>query len=233
MMNSLRAYGYSDCVFCDIVTHQPWEPASFVYEDNEVAVFHNVLGWLPVMLLAVPRRSLAGEGCGTRRHVEQEDLWRKMGSLGGVAVRIGREHCRFDGKAQFRLVSNIGPLAMQSQSHAHLHILGTRFQPSYPDLRAPERLMYEDNLVRAYRGELPRRRGPETIQAVMIVPREPLTQDSFFARMDTFGPVVLEIARSEIGESYRLLAEVGPHAPVSDNGAHLFVLGGTFLGHYV
>lgn len=230
-MSWLRKYGYSDCVFCGIVAHHPGEPASFVYEDEEVAVFRNVLDWIPVMLLAVPRRAIAGDGyC---RHYLQDELWRHMGSLGAVAIATGRTHCRVDGVAQFRLVSNFGSQAMQSQSHAHLHILGAAFQPSFPDLRTPERLIYEDGRLLAYRGTLPAATGGDSITAIMVVPRGSLVQDDFFARMDEYGSTILEIARRELGKSFRLLAEVGPHAPIANNGAHLFILGGGFLGHYV
>lgn len=232
-MNWLRQYGYSDCVFCDIIAHKPWEPATFVYEDDEVAVFHNILGWIPTMLLVVPRAQIAEGGNGQSRHLHQEDLWQKMGSAGAVAITMGRAHCQIDGVTQFRLVCNVGSLAMQSQSHAHIHVLGTRFQPHYPDLRSPERLVYEDTLLRAYRGTLPSPRGQDGATAIMVAPREPLTQDAFFARMDEFGPAILRLAREQIGASYRLLAEVGPHAPVPENGAHLFILGGGWLGHYV
>src|SRR4051812_13032379 len=100
-MTWLQAYGYSDCVFCDIIAHQPWEPASFVYEDDEVAVFHNILGWIPVMLLAVPRGRINDGIPGNDRHYHQLDLWRNMGHLGATAVAMGRAFCQFDGKANF------------------------------------------------------------------------------------------------------------------------------------
>lgn len=230
-MDWLRQYGYSDCVFCDIIARQPWEPANFVYEDEEIAVFHNILGWIEVMLLVVPRGRVSGEQ--RDRHYHQEDLWRNMGHLGAVAVAMGRAHCCIDGVVQFRLVCNVGSLAMQSQSHAHVHVLGSRFQPHYPDLRSPERLIYEDERLCAYRGQLTSALETRGVTAIMVVPREPLTQDAFFARMSEFGATIVDLARANLGSSYRLLAEVGPHAPVPDNGAHLFLLGGGWLGHYV
>lgn len=95
------------CVFCRIVAGE--EPASIVYEDEEVVVFRNRLKWVPVMLLVVPRR-----------HISQEELWRDMGRAGAVAVRLGQEHC----PNGFRLLANFGPDAMQSQEHGHVHILG-------------------------------------------------------------------------------------------------------------
>jgi diadenosine tetraphosphate (Ap4A) HIT family hydrolase len=231
-MNWLKQYGYSDCVFCDIIAHRPWEPADFVYEDEEIAVFHNILGWIPVMLLVVPRRRIVDAVRG-ERHLHQEDLWRDMGHLGRVAIEMGRRFCTVDGVNQFRLVCNVGSLALQSQSHAHMHVLGTRFQPHYPDIRAPEALVHEDEHMLAYRAQIASRMERESMTAVMVVPREPLTQDEFFERMPEFGPRIVELAGKYAGPSYRLLAEVGPHAPLPENGAHLFILGGGWLGHYV
>jgi diadenosine tetraphosphate (Ap4A) HIT family hydrolase len=232
-MTWLQAYGYSDCVFCDIIAHQPWEPANFVYEDDEVSVFHNILGWIPVMLIAVPRgRIIDGVG-GRDRHYHQLDLWRNMGRLGAIAISMGRAFCRFDGHASFRLVCNVGSLALQTQSHAHLHILGSAFQPAYPDLRSNGSLLYGDDDLEAFEGALQSRHGSRDIKAVMIVPKAAQSQDEFFASMDRYGPKIVEIALRELGESFRLLAEVGPHAPIPDDGAHLYILGGSFLGHYV
>jgi len=102
------------CTFCQIVARQ--EPADIVYEDEEVVVFRNRLRWVPVMLLVVPRR-----------HVTQEELWRDMGRVGEVAVQMGLTHC----PKGFRLVSNFGVDAMQSQEHGHIHVLGGTFLGKY------------------------------------------------------------------------------------------------------
>jgi diadenosine tetraphosphate (Ap4A) HIT family hydrolase len=229
----LQSYGFSDCVLCDIVDHQPWEPATFVYEDDDVAVFHNLLQWIPVMLLVVPRRRLAGGPSPNGRHYEQHDLWRGMGRLGAVAMRMGRTHCRFDGEARFRLVCNVGSLALQTQSHAHIHVLGSKFEPSYPDLRTVERLVYEDTLLTAYQDQIKSARQSEPLVALMVVPKQTLNQDEFFARMDEFGETILTLAERFVGPSFRFLAEVGQHAPLPNDGAHLYILGGGWLGHYV
>ena len=97
----------SPCVFCNIVERR--EPADILYEDDEVIVFRNLLRWVPVMLLAVPKR-----------HMSQSDLWRDLGHVGEVALQMGKEHCPYG----FRLLSNFGGHAMQSQEHAHVHVIG-------------------------------------------------------------------------------------------------------------
>jgi histidine triad (HIT) family protein len=102
------------CVFCEIIARR--EPAEVLFEDDEVIVFRNRLRWVPLMLLSVPKR-----------HMEQAELWQNMGHVGEIAVRMGQEHS----PAGFRLLSNFGPDAMQSQQHAHVHIIGGIFLGEY------------------------------------------------------------------------------------------------------
>ena len=103
-----------NCVFCDIVAHKA--PADILYEDDEVIVFRNRLSWVPTMLLSVPKK-----------HLSQAELWEDLGHVGEIAVRMGQEHC----PAGFRLLSNFGHDAMQSQQHGHVHILGGVFLGEY------------------------------------------------------------------------------------------------------
>jgi histidine triad (HIT) family protein len=102
------------CVFCEIIAKR--EPAEIIFEDDEVIVFRNRLRWVPVMLLSVPKR-----------HMTQAELWQNIGHVGEIAVRMGREHC----PGGFRLLSNFGPDAMQSQEHAHVHVIGGIFLGEY------------------------------------------------------------------------------------------------------
>ena len=102
------------CTFCRIIDRQ--EPAEILYEDDEVLVFRNRLRWVPVMLLVVPKA-----------HVSQEELWRRPGRVGEVAVEMGLAHY----PNGFRLLSNFGFDAMQSQSHGHIHVLGGTFLGEY------------------------------------------------------------------------------------------------------
>ena len=101
--------GIGGCVFCMIIANKA--PSRTVYQDDEVIVIHNVLSWVPVMLLVIPKR-----------HMSQEEMWQDpvMAKMADIAVRIGKEHC----PSGFRLLSNFGRQAMQSQHHGHLHILG-------------------------------------------------------------------------------------------------------------
>lgn len=97
------------CEFCRIVARL--SPGRIRYEDEEVMAFDNVLRWVPVMILVVPKR-----------HMSQEAMWSDpvLGRIGQVAIKLGQEHCPHG----FRLLSNLGWDALQSQSHGHLHLLG-------------------------------------------------------------------------------------------------------------
>ena len=95
------------CTFCRIVARQ--EPADILFEDEEVLCFRNRLHWVPVMLLVIPKE-----------HRSQDELWARLGRVGEVAVEMGLAHC----PNGFRLLSNFGHDAMQSQHHGHIHVLG-------------------------------------------------------------------------------------------------------------
>jgi histidine triad (HIT) family protein len=103
------------CVFCNIVAGT--EPANIIYEDDEIIVIQNILRWVPVMLLAM-----------TKKHTTQAELWTNhMDKVAPIAAEIGRQLC----PGGFRLLSNFGYDAMQSQEHGHLHILGGTFLGHY------------------------------------------------------------------------------------------------------
>ena len=102
------------CVFCEIVARR--EPAEILHETEQVLVFRNVLRWVPVMLLVVPKQ-----------HLTQSELWADIAEVARVAAEMGRQHS----PAGFRLLSNFGGIAMQSQEHAHVHVLGGAFLGHY------------------------------------------------------------------------------------------------------
>ena len=106
----MRSY----CVFCNIVAGG--EPANVIYEDDDVIVIQNVLRWVPVMLLAM-----------TKRHTTQSELWEDIAAVGKIAAELGRQYC----PGGFRLLSNFGYDAMQSQEHGHLHVIGGTFLGPY------------------------------------------------------------------------------------------------------
>jgi histidine triad (HIT) family protein len=97
------------CVFCEIIAGR--EPATVHYQDEDVVVISNRLTWAPVMLLAIPKK-----------HMTQSEMWSDsiMSRLGRALVIMGEKVC----PGGYRMVSNIGRDAMQSQEHGHIHLLG-------------------------------------------------------------------------------------------------------------
>ena len=98
------------CTFCEIAAARL--PARIRYQDDEVVVFDNQLTWAPVMLLLTPRI-----------HMTQTELWSSgplLSRIGALAVRMGEEHC----PNGFRIISNFGDDALQTQPHGHLHVVG-------------------------------------------------------------------------------------------------------------
>ena len=99
----------SECVFCDVIANRV--PRKVRYQDNELIVFENALDWVPIMYIIAPKV-----------HLTQSEFWCSSLFLNAtrVAVQIGES----DAVNGFRLVSNFGDDAMQSQPHGHLHLLG-------------------------------------------------------------------------------------------------------------
>lgn len=87
-------------------------PANIHYQDEDILVFDNQLDWVPVMLLLIPKH-----------HLTQAELWTSgelFSRMSALAVQLGEQHC----PNGFRLLSNFGDDALQSQSHGHLHVIG-------------------------------------------------------------------------------------------------------------
>ena len=97
------------CDFCAIVAGRM--ERTIRYEDDDFVVFRNALTWVPTMLLIVPRT-----------HMTQQEFWRSplFPRASALAVDIANE----DAPGGFRLVSNFGEEAAQTQLHGHLHVLG-------------------------------------------------------------------------------------------------------------
>ena len=104
------------CTFCEIVAHR--SPAKIRYEDDEIIVIDNKLQWAPVMLLVMPKR-----------HMTQKELWTSgiVVRVGQISVDMGEQFC----PRGYRLLSNFGADAMQSQEHGHVHILGGMYLGPY------------------------------------------------------------------------------------------------------
>lgn len=97
------------CDFCAIAAHAA--PADIHYQDDDLIVFRNRLRWVPLMLLVAP--------CA---HLDQREFWRSplFARAASLAVEIGEAQA----PGGYRVVSNFGEDALQTQEHGHLHVIG-------------------------------------------------------------------------------------------------------------
>ena len=107
-----------DCAFCAIAAGTL--PRSVRHQDAELVAFRNALDWAPLMYLVAPVV-----------HMSQVEFWRSplFARAAALAVDLGEA----DAPGGFRVVSNFGEDAMQSQPHGHLHVLGGAHLGLYMD----------------------------------------------------------------------------------------------------
>ena len=215
------------CTFCEIVAGR--EPARVFYEDDDVMVFENVLGWTRVMMLAVPKQ-----------HRTQSELWASLGPVGRVAVRLGREHA----PGGFRILSNFGSYGMQSQAHGHLHILdGT--DAAYERPAKPPRSIVDavrDGAEPSLRTDhavffdARKRAAHPPLTALALPGDDPaadLPAEQLWHDMGPFGDDLVEVGWSSSQYGFRLLANFpGEGRLPGGEKAHVHLLAGAWLGHY-
>jgi hypothetical protein len=173
------------------------------------------------MLLIVPRE-----------HMYQAELWSAglLPRAAAFAVELGERLC----PEGFRILSNFGRTAHQSQEHAHIHVV-SEADLGLPDERvSPEQWRHEGA-------------GREVIRVSANIDGVPLalrfslsgspTQQSLWRddRIPSLAEAVLESARRETPEGFRLLSNF--HSPTSgrlEGGEPgLWLLGGGQLDLYV
>jgi histidine triad (HIT) family protein len=107
-----------ECLFCRIVAGQV--PADVVRTDDRTVAFRDINPAAPVHVLVVPRRHLVN--AGTVVAEDAEDLAAMV-----VAARAVADAEGIGGDDRgYRLVFNVGPDALNSVPHLHLHVLGGR-----------------------------------------------------------------------------------------------------------
>lgn len=223
-----------DCTFCRIVAGL--EPARWVsppdpdvqaclkagwapgLDGGGAVCFANRLRWERVMLLATPLG-----------HLTQQQMWRgpSIGAVARLAVGIGLEQC----PEGFRLLSNFGRAAHQSQPHAHLHIVsGTA-----DDLeRAPRNNagIYED--FQPFRVmEIDEPSAPFTLR---VAPERDQSQVGFWESelLLSAARKAVDFAEARSPAGYRILANFLPANDANGGGtAAIYIQGGGQLGLYV
>lgn len=193
-------------------------PAKWVSNepDSPVVCFHNRLKWERVMLLVVPRT-----------YIKQEEMWLDdvLQDALRLAVQVGEEHC----PEGFRVLSNFGRGAHQSQLHAHLHVISGLAQ----------------NIANANPTEEWRQEGELRVQRqnVKDVPHTDLYRDELSSSQFEFltgdgapaaGEAAIAHAKGFSPTGFRLKANYSMNAQGPRGGQPgLFMLGGGQLSLYV
>ncbi len=202
------------CIFCAIIARQ--SPADILHEDSEIIVFRNVLRWLPLMLLTVPKT-----------HRLQEDLWSNLGHAGRVAAEMGRRFC----PNGFRLVSNFGWDALQSQPHAHIHVLGGGAMEALTG-----RAGVTEPVLETAQFTISRRHSGWPPVVMVAEPRAEAGQYTLWSdeqMVGAMGRELVRLGRDLCPYGFRFAADFGWDALQTQPGGHIYLLGGAELGHYV
>lgn len=108
----------TDCLFCGIVAGSV--PAEIVHQGERTVAFRDIHPVAPVHVLVVPRRHIDNAAA-----VAPEDADDVV-----ALITAAREVAEAEGIAEpdrgYRLVFNVGPDALNSVGHLHLHVIGGR-----------------------------------------------------------------------------------------------------------
>jgi histidine triad (HIT) family protein len=105
-----------NCLFCKIA--QGEIPTNLVFEDEEIAAFHDLNPQAPKHILLIPKHHIAS------LNESSEEDQALLGKLILQAKKIARTEGISD--AGYRLVLNTNPHGGQTVYHIHLHLLGGR-----------------------------------------------------------------------------------------------------------
>lgn len=108
----------ADCLFCAIVAGDV--PADIVWRDERAVAFRDINPQAPVHVLVVPTRHIVN--AGTIAPTDAEDVTALLLAARAVADAEG---IGGDDRG-YRLVFNVGPDALNSVPHLHVHLLGGR-----------------------------------------------------------------------------------------------------------
>ena len=103
-----------DCLFCGMIEKKV--KAKIEFENEDTLAIHDIRPQAPVHILVIPKK-----------HIEKiSDLTEKDVPLMGRLIDQARQIAAKRGWADYRFVFNNGPLAGQTISHIHLHLLSGR-----------------------------------------------------------------------------------------------------------
>lgn len=106
------------CLFCGIVAGDV--PAEVVWSDDRTVAFRDINPAAPVHVLVVPRRHITNAAEVTAEHAAE------VAALFAAARAVADAEGVSAPERGYRLVANVGPDALNSVPHLHLHVLAGR-----------------------------------------------------------------------------------------------------------
>ena len=106
----------SDCIFCKIVAGDL--PSDIVYEAENTIAFKDIVPAAELHVLVIPRRHIDDASVVTAE--DGPVLAEMLVAARAVADKAGLA----SPDRGYRLIFNVGPDAMNSVPHLHLHVLG-------------------------------------------------------------------------------------------------------------
>lgn len=214
-----------DCVFCQIVDGKaPARQEHLIDDDGQLLsggrliAFHNRLDWARVMLLIIPRD-----------HMTQAEFWTTdlLPEAAHLAIAIGGKQC----PEGYRLISNFGRVAHQSQEHAHMHLVSGADTDLPESFNEQAETLYERPPVRITPLSV-----PGVPLAVRITAGGAATQTQLWCGEQFLdcGQAAIEYASEQTPEGFRLISNF--HSPATGHlgggDAGLLLLGGGQLDLY-
>lgn len=108
----------SDCLFCGIVAGDV--PADIVRTDDHTVAFRDLNPQAPLHVLIVPKKHIVNAAAVTAADADDVAALLVAAKAVADAEGVGGED------RGYRLVFNVGPDALNSVPHLHLHLLGGR-----------------------------------------------------------------------------------------------------------
>lgn len=214
-----------DCIFCQIADGtSPARQEHLIDDDGRLLsggnliAFHNRLDWARVMLLIIPRD-----------HITQAEYWTTdlLPEAAELATALGDKQC----PEGYRLISNFGRVAHQSQEHAHLHLISGADTDLPATFDGKAKTLFEKPPVRITPTAV-----PGVPLAVRITAAGAATQSQLW-RGEQFlkcGQTAIEYASEHTPEGFRLVSNF--HSPatghIGGGDAALLMLGGGQLDLY-
>ena len=108
----------TDCLFCGIVAGEV--PAQIVHETDLTVAFEDLNPTAPLHVLVVPRVHIENAAAIAPEHADV------LAALVVAARAVAEARGLAGPERGYRLVLNVGPDALNSVPHLHLHVIGGR-----------------------------------------------------------------------------------------------------------